>query len=417
MTEPTPVHELDPGAASEDPLTALLRDGARKLLAVAFEAEVEEHIARLASVVDENGRRRVVRNGYLPEREIQTGVGPIPIRQPRVRVRGKDDAEQLVFQSKLLPPYLRKTKSIEELVPWLYLRGISTNDLQDSLKGILGIDAPGLSPSTVVRLKKAWEEEFGAWTKRSLKGKRYVYIWADGVYFNVRLTGERTCVLVLIGATEDGRKELLAIEDGMRESEQSWTELLLDLKARGLSEAPRLMIADGAMAFWKAAGKVWPEARQQRCWSHKAANVLNKLPKSAQESAKRKLQNIWMAETRDDAVKAFDLFAETYTAKYPKAAECLSQDRDQMLAFYDFPAEHWRHIRTTNPIESTFGTVRQRTRRTKGSGSRAATLSMVFKLIESAQRRWRRLNGHELIGALIEGINFKDGIKEQRVSA
>lgn len=411
MTESTPVHHLHPATITEDALTKLIREAAKAVLAEAISAEAEEHIDRFRSVVDEKGNRRVVLNGYLPEREIQTGAGVLPIRQPRVRVKGAgpDDGE-LKFQSKLIPPYLRKAKNIEDLIPWLYLRGISTNDMTDVLAGLLGVDPVGFSASSVVRCKKVWEDEFSAWEKRSLKGKRYVYVWADGVYFNVRLTGERACILVLIGATHDGRKEVIAIHDGTRESEQSWTEMLVDLKARGLDEAPMLAIGDGALGFWKAVSKVWPETRHQRCWTHKMANILNKLPKSAHATAKRMLQAIWMAETEELALKAFDAFVATYSAKYPKAVECLVKDKEELLAFFDFPAEHWRHLRTSNPIESTFATVRQRTSRTKGSGSRMATLSMVFKLAMCAQAKWRRLNGHEQLGALISGVQFKDGL-------
>ena len=411
MTESTPVHQLHPATITEDALTLLIREGARAVLAEAITAEVDEHIERFRSVVDENGNRRVVRNGYLPERVIQTGVGELPIKQSRVRVKGSQPGdEELKFTSKLIPPYLRKTENLEDLIPWLYLRGISTNDMTDALAGLLGVNPEGFSASSVVRCKKVWENEFEAWEKRSLKDKRYVYVWADGVYFNVRLTGERACILVLIGATHDGRKEVIAIHDGTRESEQSWTEMLVDVKARGLDEAPMLAIGDGALGFWKAVSKAWPETRHQRCWTHKMANILNKLPKSAHATAKKLLQAIWMAETEELALKAFDVFVETYSAKYPKAVECLMKDREEMLAFFDFPAEHWRHLRTSNPIESTFATVRQRTSRTKGSGSRKATLSMVFKLMLSAQGRWRRLNGHDQLGALIEGVQFKDGL-------
>lgn len=415
MTEPTPVHQLHPDATAEDALTSLIREGARKVLAAALEAEIDEHVDRFRGVVDEQGKRRVVRNGYLPAREIQTGAGKLEIKQPRARVHGACDGDsKLRFKSKLIPPYLRKAKDIEELIPWLYLRGISTNDMADALGVLLGVDAFGLSPASVVRCKKVWEAEFTAWEKRSLVGKRYVYVWADGVYFNVRLTGERACVLVLIGATADGHKEILAIHDGMRESEQSWTEVLERLKAQGLDEAPMLAIGDGALGFWKAVSKVWPTTKHQRCWTHKTANVLNKLPKKAQPNAKSMLHDIWMAETRADAIEAFDLFVATYEAKYPKAVECLTKDKDELMAFYDFPAEHWRHLRTSNPIESTFATVRQRSSKTKGGGSRSAVLAMVFKLALSAQKRWRRLNGHEQLGALIEGVQFKDGLNTEQ---
>jgi putative transposase len=414
MTKTTQVHQLHPEVTAEDALTTLIRDGAREVLATALQAEVDEHIDRFRTVVDSEGKRCVVRNGYLPEREIQTGAGKLAIKQPRVRVKGDAPAdEELRFESKLIPPYLRKAKSIEELIPWLYLRGISTNDMEGALSSLLGVNAIGLSPSSIVRCKKVWEEEFAAWEKRSLQGKRYVYIWADGVYFNVRLTGERACILVVIGATAEGKKEVLAIHDGVRESELSWTEVLEGLKARGLEEAPMLAIGDGALGFWKALSKAWPQTRHQRCWSHKMANVLNNLPKTAHGNAKKLLQAIWMAETRAGAMKAFEVFVATYDAKYPKAVTCLTKDKEQMLGFFDFPAEHWRHLRTSNPIESTFATVRQRTSRTKGSGSRSATLAMVFKLALSAEKRWRRLNGHEQLGHLIEGVQFEDGINSE----
>ena len=412
MTKSTPVHNIHPELNTEDALTSLIRDGARKVLATALEAEVEEHVERFRSAVDGEGKRRVVRNGYLPEREIQTGAGKLRIKQPRARVKGEAD-EQLKFQSKLIPPYLRRAKDIEELIPWLYLRGISTNDMERALGALLGVDSIGLSPTSIVRCKAVWEEEFCSWEKRSLEGKRYVYVWADGVYFNVRLTGERACVLVVIGATEDGRKEVLAIHDGIRESEQSWTEVLERLKSQGLEEAPLLAVGDGALGFWKSVSKVWPTTAHQRCWSHKSMNVMNNLPTSSQEAAKRIVQDIWMAETREDALKAYDLFVSSYSAKYPKAVDCLSKEKKELLAFYDFPAEQWVHLRTSNPIESTFATVRQRTSKTKGGGSRSAVLAMVFKLAMCAQERWRRLNGYEHLGALITGVKFKDGIKQE----
>ncbi len=411
MTKTTPVHQLHPDTTAEDALTMLIREGAREVLAAALQAEVDEHIDRFRSLVDTAGNRRIIRNGYLPEREIQTGAGKLKIQQPRVRVKGHGPEDgEFKFESKLIPPYLRKAKSVEELIPWLNLRGISTNDMEDALSGPLGVNAVGLSPSSIVRCKKVWEKQFTEWEKRSLQGKRYVYIWADGVYFNVRLTGERACILVVIGATADGEKELIAIHDGIRESELSWTEVLEGLKARGLGEPPMLAIGDGALGFWKALSKAWPTTRHQRCWAHKMANVMNKLPKTAHAHAKKLLQAIWMAETRAAAMEAFNLFVTTYEAKYPKAASCLVKDKDQMTAFFDFPAEHWLHLRTSNPIESTFATVRQRTTRTKGCGSRSATLAMVLKLALCAEKRWRRLNGHEQLGRLIEGVQFKDGI-------
>ena len=395
---------------SRDALTEILRRGAQRMLAQTIEAEVSGWIAEHAHLKDESGRRQVVRNGHLPPRELTTGIGAVKVQQPRVRDRrSPDEAEP--FSSKVLPPYLRKTKSVEELIPWLYLKGISTGDFSEALASLLGPQATGLSASTVVRLKAVWEEEFQAWNKRSLEGKEYVYVWADGVHFNIRLEEDRQCILVLMGATADGNKELIAVLDGFRESEQSWKELLLDVQARGLALAPKLAIGDGALGFWKAVKQVWPAIREQRCWVHKTANVLDKLPKGIQPKAKEKLHEIWMAESRVAANRAFDLFVGTYAAKYPKATECLSKDRPELLAFYDFPAEHWIHIRTTNPIESTFATVRLRHRKTKGSGSRVACLTMVFKLMQSAEKKWRLLNGAVLLPDVIAGIPFLDGIK------
>jgi putative transposase len=395
---------------SRDALTEILRRGAQRMLAQTIEAEVTEWIAEHAHLKDEAGRRQVVRNGHLPPRELTTGIGAVKVQQPRVRDRrSPDEAEP--FSSKVLPPYLRKTKSVEELIPWLYLKGISTGDFSEALASLLGPQATGLSASTVVRLKAVWEEEFQAWNKRSLEKKEYVYVWADGVHFNIRLEEDRQCILVLMGATADGKKELIAVLDGFRESEQSWKELLLDVQARGLVIAPKLAIGDGALGFWKAVKQVWPAIREQRCWVHKTANVLDKLPKGIQPKAKAKLHEIWMAESRVEADRAFDLFVGTYDAKYPKATDCLSKDRPELLAFYDFPAEHWIHIRTTNPIESTFATVRLRHRKTKGSGSRVACLTMVFKLMQSAEKKWRLLNGAVLLPDVIAGIPFLDGIK------
>jgi putative transposase len=398
--------------SSQDALTEVLRRGAQRLLADAVEAEVADWLEARAHLKDGQGRQQVVRNGRLPARSIITALGPLEVAQPRVRDRRPvDEAEP--FTSKILPPYLRRTKSIEQLIPWLYLRGISTGDMQEALVGLLGPGCPGLSATTVTRLKGVWEGEYKEWNQRSLDGKKYVYVWADGIYFNVRLEDDRTCILVLIGATADGQKELIAVVDGYRESEQSWLSLLLDLKQRGLVVEPKLAIGDGSLGFWKALAKVYPTTREQRCWVHKTANVLDKLPKRLQRQAKEKLHQIWMAETRDEAGRAFDLFIETYRAKYPKATECLTKDRDVLLAFYDFPAEHWGHLRTTNPIESTFATVRLRHRRTKGNGSRTACLTMVFKLIQSAAKRWRALNGSQLVEEVIAGTIFVNGVKTQ----
>jgi putative transposase len=410
MQESTIDRFIVPVPQSQDVMTQILRAGAQKMLADMIQAEVEDWLAKRAHVRDEQGRRQVVRNGYLPEREITTGVGPVQVKQPRVRDRRPaDEAEP--FSSKILPPYLRKTKSIEELIPWLYLKGVSTGDFSEALKALVGPNAPGLSATTVTRLKAVWEEEFQEWSKRLLGDKRYVYVWADGIHFNIRLEEDRQCILVLMGATADGKKELIAAVDGYRESEQSWLGLLLDVKARGLAIDPKLAIGDGALGFWKALRQVWPNAREQRCWVHKTANVLDSLPKRLRKEAKEKLHDIWMADTKQHAHEALDLFVKTYEAKYPKAVERLVKDQEALLSFYDFPAEHWMHLRTTNPIESTFATVRLRTKRTKGSGSRTACLTMVYKLMQSASKKWRLLNGSELIPEVLQGVPFIDGTK------
>jgi transposase-like protein len=412
MNESTTDIRIVPLPTGHDVLTEVLRDGARRMLARAIEAEVAAWIDERSPLKDDAGRRQVVRNGHLPERTIQTGIGPVEVQQPRVRDR-RPAGQREAFSSAILPPYLRKAKSLEGLIPWLYLKGVSTGDFSEALQAILGPDAPGLSAATVTRLKAGWEAEQEAWSKRSLAGKRYVYVWADGVHFNIRLEGGRQCILVLMGATADGTKELIAIADGYRESEQSWKELLLDCKARGLDLEPALAIGDGALGFWKAMRQVWGTTREQRCWVHKTANVLDKLPKGSQPKAKGMLQEIYRAETKEAAGKAFDLFVKTYEAKYPKATECLSKDRDVLLTFYDYPAEHWVHIRTTNAIESVFATVRLRHDKTKGNGTRAACLAMVFKLMESASRSWRSLNGSPLLIEVIKGTVFTDGIEEK----
>jgi putative transposase len=416
MRESTIDRLIVPVPQSRDVMTEILRAGAQKMLAQMIQQEVDDWLAEHEQLRDDEGRRQVVRNGFLPKRQITTGVGPIEVQQPRVRDRRPADQAE-AFSSKILPPYLRKTKSIEELIPWLYLKGVSTGDFTDALKALVGPDCPGLSATTVTRLKAVWEDEFQEWNKRSLKGKQYVYVWADGVHFNIRLEEDRQCILVLMGATADGKKELIAVVDGFRESEQSWKGLLLDVKARGLLLGPKLAIGDGALGFWKALKQVYPETREQRCWVHKTANVLDKLPKRLRAEAKEKLHDIWMADTREHANQAFNLFRKTYEAKYPKAVECLTKDRDVLLAFYDFPAEHWIHLRTTNPIESTFATVRLRTKRTKGSGSRVACMTMVYKLIQSASKRWRLLNGTQVLVEVLRGTIFIDGIRAPKVAA
>ena len=396
----------------KDVLSEVLRQGAQQLLSQAIEAEVAGWLEQHQSCLDAEGRRQVVRNGHLPERTITTGIGQVEVKQPRVRDR-RPAGEREQFSSAILPPYLRKTKSVEELIPWLYLKGVSSGDFSEALAALLGPQAKGLSATTVTRLKGIWEQEFQEWNRRSLADKRYVYVWADGVHFNIRLEGGRQCILVLMGATSDGKKELIAIQDGHRESEQSWKELLLDVQARGLTIAPQLAIGDGALGFWKAVRQVWPEAHEQRCWVHKTANVLDKLPTSVQPKAKEMLHEIYLAPSRAEAEKSFDLFLRTYEAKYPKATECLDKDRAVLLAFYDFPAEHWMHIRTTNVIESVFATVRLRTEKTKGSGTRKACLTMVFKLMESASRRWRALNGSALLSDVSKGVVFVDGMRKE----
>ncbi len=416
MAESTNATIEFPALTAHDVLTDILREGAQQMLATAIEAEATEWINGHSHLTDETGHRQVVRNGYHNKRKITTGLGLLEVEQPRVHDR-RPEGEREKFTSKILPPYLRKTRSIEELIPWLYLKGISTGDMNEALQSLLGAECPGLSASTVTTLKKTWEAEFREWNNRSLEGKQYVYVWADGVHFNIRLEEDRQCILVVMGATAEGKKELIAIHDGFRESEQSWKELLLGVKARGLTVDPELATGDGALGFWKALPQVFPKTREQRCWVHKTANVLDKLPKRIQSGAKELIHQIWMADTRKHADEAFDLFLKTYQAKYPKATECLSKDRDELLAFYDFPAEHWKHLRTTNPIESTFATVRLRTKKTKGCGSRVACLTMVYKLMQSAQKKWRLLNGSDILPDVLQGIKFIDGVKESKTAA
>ena len=409
MTDDTVVALRQPGEF-EDLLTDVLRQGARKLLAQAVEAEVADFLSAHADLTTEDGRQRLVRHGHLPERTIQTGIGPVDVQQPRVRDRG-GDGEKIRFSPAILPPYARRSKSLDALIPILYLRGISSGDFQEALSALLGKDAPNLSPAVLGRLKAAWKDEFERWQQRDLSARRYVYIWADGVYLQARMEAEKQCILVLIGATPEGRKELIGFQSGFRESAQSWIELLTDLKSRGLSVAPELAIGDGALGFWKALEQQFGVTRHQRCWLHKTLNVLNKLPKSVQPRAKADLKEIWMAEGRDDAEKAFDRFLAKYQAKYDKATDCLAKDRETLLAFYDFPAEHWKHIRTGNPIESTFATVRHRTVRSKGCLSYETAKIMVFKTIQAAQKSWRKLDGQNQLPKVIEGIKFTDGIE------
>lgn len=390
-----------------DMLTELLRAGARDLIAHAVEAELAIMLEQHRELRLPDGRQAVVRNGYLPQRTIQTGIGDVEIKVPKVRDRS---GSGINFTSTLLPPYLKRSRSIEELLPWLYLKGISSGDYQEALCALLGDQAKGLSANTVCRLKQGWIDEHQRWRQRDLTKSRYVYWWADGIYSNVRMD-DRLCLLVIIGVTEHGRKELVAVEDGHRESETSWTEVLMGLRGRGLTLSPKLAIGDGALGFWKALAKCYPDTAHQRCWVHKTANVLSVLPKSVQPKVKEALHDIWMAETREDAHKAFDRTLTRFEAKYPGAMDKLVKDRDELLAFYDFPAEHWVHIRTTNPIESTFSTVRLRSKRARNCGSRETTLAMVCKLLEVAQKKWKRLKGFALLTLVANNVKFKDGVK------
>ena len=392
-----------------DALSDLAREGARQIIAQAVEAELNEFLSQYQDVKDETGRQAVVRNGYLPTRTITTGIGEVAVQVPKVRDRS---GSGIKFNSLLLPPYLKRSRSVEEVLPWLYLKGISTGDFSEALSALLGPEVKGLSAGTISRMKAKWHAEHRDWQGRSLKHKRYVYIWADGIYFNIR-DDERQCILVIIGVTDTGHKELLGMESGYRESELSWKSLMLKIKDQGLAHDPQLAIGDGALGFWKALPQVWPTTEKQRCWVHKTANVLNKLPKKVQPQAKSALWEIYRAETKTDANQAFNRFIKTYQAKYPEATDCLDKDRDVLLAFYDFPAEHWQHIRSTNPIESTFATVRLRTDKTRGAVSKGTVTPLVFKLVQSAQKRWRRIRGFKHLADVIEGIQFKDGIRDK----
>ena len=410
MTDTNVFQLVQPGTFT-DRLTGVLRDGARALLAQAVETEVSGFLAAHANQRTADGRQRLVRHGHLPERAIMTGIGPVEVRVPRVRDRLGNAVDRIRFSSVILPPYARRSKSLEVLIPVLYLKGISTGDFAEALAALLGPNAGGLSASTIARLKEVWADEHARWLKRDLSAKRYVYFWVDGIYVQARLADEAQCLLVIIGATPEGKKEQVGLADGLRESAQSWRDVLLDLKRRGLSTGPQLAIGDGALGFWKALDEVWPNTRMQRCWVHKTANVLNKLPNSLHAKAKRALHDIWTAETRNGAEAAFDAFIETYGRKYDKAVECLSKDRDTLLTFYDFPAEHWRHLRTTNPIESAFATVRHRTIRSKGCLSNNTALAMIFKLAQAAEKSWHRLKGYALLPKVVLGVKFNDGIE------
>ena len=411
MKENSTVVRLRQPDEFDDPLTSILRSGARQLLAQAVEMEAEAFLAAMKDRKLADGRDRVVRHGHGPERAIQTGIGPIEVSRVKIRDRGAAGEDRLRFTSAILPLWARRTKSLDALLPVLYLRGLSTGDFQEALTALLGKDAPNLSPSVVSRLTGEWQGEYDGWQKRDLSARRYVYVWADGVYLQARMEDHAECMLVLIGATPEGRKELVGFQVGVRESEQSWRELLVDLKARGLSIAPEIAVGDGALGFWKALDAVFPGAQHQRCWVHKTANVLNKVAKSVQPAMKIDLREIWRSPDRAAAEATINIFAEKYGVKYAKAVECLTKDRRQMLAFYDFPAEHWDHLRTSNPIESVFATVRHRTVRTKGSLSTTTAKLMVFKLVTAAARTWRRLKGENQLPKVVSGVRFADGIE------
>ena len=399
-------------------LEQVAREGARKMLQLALENEVEEFIQKHSNLTDEDGRNVVAKNGYMPQRDIVTGMGPLTMKQPRIDDRNLKDYNRYDrFTSNILPRYLRRIPSIDNLIPALYLKGISTNDFPTALSAILGEKAAGLSATNIVRLKNCWEEDYLQWKSRDLRGKNYVYFWADGVYFNVRLEDNRSCILVIMGADKHGNKELVAVQDGFRESKLSWREMLLDLKQRSLSFAPKLATGDGGLGFWAAIDEVFPETRRQRCWVHKTVNILDKMPKSIQAKAKSMIHEMYMAATKEDALKAYDHFIQSFEPKYPKAVECLKKDKEDLFTFYDFPATHWTSIRTTNPIESTFATVRLRTNKTKGCGSRIATLTMVFKLTMEAAKTWKKLKGHQLILLVLENKKFVDGELTEEVTA
>jgi len=401
------VFEFEGRDTGTDALTEMLRAGAQRLIGQAVEAELQELLEQHSERRTEDGKWGIVRNGYLPERELQTGVGPVTVRVPKVRAK---TGEAVTFRSALVPPYVRKTRSLEAALPWLYLKGVSTGEMSEALQVLVGADAKGLSASTVSRLKQAWGEEYRRWSDGRLDKERWVYVWADGVYSGLRAEHTKLCALVVIGVNERGEKRFLSIEDGVRESTQSWREVLLKLKSRGMN-IPQLAIGDGAMGFWAALEEVYPQTREQRCWMHKTMNVLNCLPKSVQAKAKDALHAIWRAETQQEAEKAFDLFLQTYEPKYPKATTCLQKDREELMAFYDFPAQHWQSIRTSNPIESTFATIRHRTKRSKGCLSRDGMLHMMFKLGQCAEKKWRRLRGFDYLAKVVTGIKFKDGVE------
>jgi putative transposase len=412
MTSSSSVIPLRQPDTIDDPLTAVLQSGARRLLAQAIEAEADAFLATMKGMQLADGRDRVVRHGHGPERQVQTGIGPVAVQRVRLRDRGAGETgERIRFTSAILPRWARRTRTLDALLPILYLRGVSMGDFQEALAALLGKDAPNLSPSVIVRLRTEWEADFARWQRRDLSARRYVYVWADGVYLQARLQPQAECMLVLIGATPEGKKELLGFQVGMRESAQSWRELLVDLKVRGLAIAPELATGDGALGFWKALDEVSPTTRHQRCTVHKTANVLDKLPKSIQPAAKSDLREIWAAPDRATAEAAITTFADKYGAKYERAVTCLTKDHDALLTFYDFPAEHWDHLRTSNPIESVFATVRHRTVRTKGALSQDTARLMVFKLVMAAAKTWRRLKGENQLPKVVQGVTFTNGVE------
>jgi len=411
MTNDTDIIALRQPESVDDPLTEIARDGARRMLAAALRAEADAFVAQYAEEMLPDGRQRVVRHGYGPERSIQTGIGALDVRRPKVRDRAAaPDDEKVRFISAILPKWARRSRSLDALLPVLYLRGISTGDFQEALAAILGKDAPNLSPGVISRLTGEWQQDYDRWQRRDLSARRYVYIWADGVYLQARMEPQAECMLVILGATPEGKKEIVGFQVGVRESAQSWRELLVDIKARGLAVPPEVAVGDGAMGFWKALDEVFPGTRHQRCWVHKIANVLNKFPKSMQPTVKADLREIWQADTRAAAENAMDTFSAKYGAKYEKAVTCLTKDREALLAFYDFPGDHWDHLRTSNPIESVFATVRHRTVRTKGALSQKTARLMVFKLVQAAAKTWRRLKGANQLPLVTRGVTFTDGV-------
>jgi putative transposase len=397
----------------DDPLTEIARDGARRMLAQALTAEADAFVASYSDERLDDGRQRIVRHGYGPERQIQTGIGALDVQRPKVRDRSGTltKSEKIRFTSNILPKWARRSITLDALLPVLYLKGISTGDFQEAMSAIMGADAPNLSPSVLSRLKAGWEEQYDVWIRRDLSARNYPYIWADGVYLQARMEDNAECILVIIGATPEGKKELLGFQVGTRERTQSWTELLTDIKGRGLTIAPQIAVGDGALGFWNALDKVFPGTKHQRCWVHKIKNVLNYFPKTMAANVKSDLYDIQHAETRDKALYAINVFKEKYILKYEKAVACLMKDQDAMIAFFEFPAEHWIHLRTSNPIESVFATVRHRTVRTKGALSQKTAKMMVFTLIQAASKKWLRLKGRNQLPKLIEGIIFKDGIE------